>query len=113
MIGSGILNVALLFFSVLTCEPAKLHDLKLPPNFLSIFHATLNEYYREKCTTETTLNTTGANVRMKVSQRVLENHNQVVGHYKTNKPGTAKSAPYLRLKNSKRTSKCQVFFYSA
>ena len=23
-----------------------------------------------------------------------------------------KSAPYLRLKNSKRTSKCQVFFYS-
>ena len=23
------------------------------------------------------------------------------------------SAPYLRLKNSKRTSKCQVFFYSA
>ena len=24
-----------------------------------------------------------------------------------------KSTPYLRLKNSKRTSKCQVFFYSA
>ena len=23
-----------------------------------------------------------------------------------------KSAPYLRIKNSKRTSKCQVFFYS-
>ena len=28
---------------------------------------------------------------------------------KANKPGTHESAPYLRLKNSKKTSKCQVF----
>ena len=30
-----------------------------------------------------------------------------------NEKKTSKSAPYLRLKNSKRTSKCPVFFYSA